>query len=460
MKLFIRLYEFLTFILTPLLLVLLIARLLKNKEDKSRFLEKLGFSDVQRPEGKLIWFHAASVGESISILPLVERMASEGSKILITSVTLTSANLIQKRISNFKGEVIHQFAPLDAMIPVRLFLKKWNPDIAIFVDSELWPVMLNNISCRKILINARISDRSFKRMKLFRAYSRFIMSMIDEIYPQSQTDSMKYEALGAAKIKMIGNLKLAAPSLDFDADELHKLSEKIGKNRLHNKKVIVAASTHAGEEEQILEVYNNIRSDYSNDIILIIVPRHPARMLEIKYACKQFFNEDNAIKIRSNNQLPDEQTLVYIADTIGELGIFYRLADVVILGGSFVDIGGHNPLEPAKLDNIIIVGNYLSNFGDIYKEMSEQNAVTIVSDLNIAQSEKLGIYKNHSHALYQSSKHTLCVNATANGYNLKDAVIKALSQDSEMLRTKTNALAFANSGDEIISNYVSIIKPS
>jgi 3-deoxy-D-manno-octulosonic-acid transferase len=365
-----KLYAFLVTMLQPFIYLLLNYRRRIGKEHATRFPERLGIATKKRPNGKIIWFHAASVGELNAILPLINHMAKDNHKlnILVTTVTLTSAAIAQK---NLPKNSFHQFVPIDTNKAVKRFLAHWKPDLAIWTESELWPNLIHRTHkvCRLILLNARISDRSYSKWLKYRFFAQRILAEFDLILPQENTDLERLKSLGAKNIQYIGNLKYDAPALAFDKSELAKLKAQIGK-----RPVFVAASTHSGEEVEIIKCHKILQEKHPN-LLTIIVPRHSKRSAEIAEGLSTI-----NFATRSINEKITAKTAIYLADTMGELGLFYSLADVSFVGGSLMDVGGHNPLEPARFKNAIISGAHIFNFTTIYNEMQQAKAILIAND--------------------------------------------------------------------------------
>lgn len=392
-------YSVLTFLFSPIITLYLRYRLAKGKEDKARFRERLGHPSKKRPAGKLIWIHCASVGESFSVLPLINEIKEN---ILITSGTVTSANILKNRLPD---NVIHQYVPVDRLGGVKRFLNHWKPDLAIWVESELWPHLILNCKCPMILLNGRMSEESYNKWQKMRSFINLLLSRFKIIFPQSKNE--KFRELGAENVKYIGNIKYAAPPLEYDEGELEKLKKEIG-----DRKVFLVVSTHEGEEIFIKLALTAIKKEF-DDILIIIVPRHPERAGEIKkvfpdavlrsqsesvFLSKEEMVEDKdeAQKLARDTSIelstvPDvlkddsEPDNVYIADTMGELGLFYKLCDVALIGGSLVPHGGHNPLEAAKLNCAVIYGEFVDNFKEIYDELGE-SAIQVLDETSLSDT--------------------------------------------------------------------------
>ena len=343
-----------------------------GKEDPARIGERLGRASRPRPAGPLVWLHAASVGESISFLPLVEEIVGRwpGLNQLVTTGTATSARLMADRLP---PGVIHQFAPVDRPGWVRGFLDHWRPDLAIRIESELWPATVDEVNARSIpalLINGRMSRRSFRNWRRLPGLARRLLRTFSLCLAQTEDDAGRFRALGAREVRCLGNLKLAAPELPFDPDALETL-----KARCAERPVWVGASTHDGEETRLAAAHTAIRNRLPR-ALLILVPRHPERGPEIAAALR---SEGRAVALRSANEAPDGE--IYVADGLGELGTIYRLAAVGLIGGSLVPHGGQNLLEPARLDCAILHGPHMANFAEIADEMARSGGAIQVESV-------------------------------------------------------------------------------
>jgi 3-deoxy-D-manno-octulosonic-acid transferase len=345
----------------------------RGKEDALRYDERLGVPSLPRPNSKLVWIHAASVGESASVLPLIEELLSGNAwiHVLVTTGTVTSARLMAERLPR---RAFHQYIPIDKKEYVDEFIEYWQPDLAIWVESEFWPnlvISTKESGCPLILLNGRMSDASLERWLKYKSLGRKIINCFDLVLPQSREDERKLRELGARNIKYIGNLKYGANPLPYDQQDFNSLQKMVG-----NRMLWVAASTHEGEEEKIIAAHKKIK-EKNYTVLTIIVPRHPWRGNEV---C--LLAEDLKVAQRSKDEPILDKTDIYIADSMGELGIFYRLAPVVFVGGSFADRGGHNPIEPAHLDAAILCGPNMQNFAEIVEEFEKAGAIQIVEDEN------------------------------------------------------------------------------
>ena len=355
----------------PLIAVCLAIRKAKGKEDLTRFPERMGYAGKPRPDGRLIWIHGASVGETLSALPLINKLSElyPAVRIMVTSGTLTSADLMAKRLP---ANAFHQFVPVDTPAAVKRFVDYWKPDAALWIESEFWPNLLSEIAAHKIpliLINGRVSDRSFERWRKFPAFCRELQGLFTKSFGQTDEDARRLRVLGAKDAACVGNLKFAAGDLPYDADEFAKLEKQIA-----NRPCWIAASTHEGEEEQLAFVQNALKT---KNALMILAPRHPKRGDEIEKLLKPA-GLSVARRSRGEDIAPD--TAVYLADTIGEMGLFYRLAQIAFVGGSLVAFGGQNIIEPARLGKAVVCGKYMMNFKEIVAKAVAADALTVVED--------------------------------------------------------------------------------
>jgi len=368
------LYKLLSILFLPLIYLYLLIRIINKKEDRSRFKERLGFSTIKKSSENIIWIHCVSVGESNSAIILIEKILKNNpnSKLLFTSTTVSSASQIQKKFYN-NNKIIHQFLPIDDIFSINRFLKYWQPQLAIFIESEIWPNLIHQCSKHNIelaLINARISDKSYKRWLILHKLGFNILKNFQICFAQSKTDQQKLIKLGVKNTEFAGNLKSCAKKLDFDEIELKSLKKQIGTRRFW-----LAASTHKGEEKIIIKIHQKLQKKYP-DLLTIIAPRHPNRLEEIT----KDVPKNIKIKIRSKKEDIKKNTNIYIADTLGEMGLFYKLSNISFIGGSLIkDIGGHNPFEALKLDSVVITGKYFANFDEIYQELQNNKIIFIAS---------------------------------------------------------------------------------
>jgi 3-deoxy-D-manno-octulosonic-acid transferase len=342
---------------TPIASQLLLRRQKRGKEHPERLKERLGRASVPRPKGPLVWVHGASVGEMLAAISLIERLRARDFAVLVTSGTVTSAALAEQRLPS---GVLHQFVPLDAPRFVRRFLDHWRPGLALFVESDLWPNLICSCAKRRIpmiIINGRLSERSFSRWRRVPGVIAALLNRFDLCLAQSAIDAERYAKLGAPRVSATGNLKLDVPALPADEAALRRLRDIVGK-----RPVMLAASTHADEETVIIGAHRRLRAKFPT-LLTVIVPRHPPRGESIAESAKA---AGLAVALRSRRAQPMPDIGVYIADTLGELGLMYRLAPIVFMGGSLASHGGQNPIEPIRLGAAIIHGPHVWNFAEIY----------------------------------------------------------------------------------------------
>ena len=365
-------YRALSVILFPFIELYLFYRVYKKKEDKKRLRERFGKPTQERPDGDLTWIHAVSVGETNSALIFVDELLKTNPKttILFTTTTLTSAATLAAKLPDFNGKVIHQFLPIDSLFCVRDFLHSWQPKNVIFFESEIWPNLISEahkLGAKLSLVNARMSEKSIKKWAIAKMFGFNIFENFDMIFAQSQEDQNRLSKLTSKEVFFYGNLKSQAHGLNFNPDELEKLKSQIG-----TRKFWLAASTHKGEEEIIIQTHKELKKTFP-DLLTILIPRHPNRNEEVK----SLFGEIKSAQ-RSKNEPILDSSEIYLADTLGELGTFYNLANFTFLGGSLLPIGGHNPFEPIKLKCAVISGSHTFNFKEIYRILTQQNACIIV----------------------------------------------------------------------------------
>ncbi len=344
--------------------IILLIRILKNKEHKFRFKEKFCYFSKLRGNGKLIWFHGSSVGEILSIIPLVEKLENDKSinKILITSSTLSSSKVLSK----FKlKKTIHQFFPIDSDFLTKKFLNYWKPTLAIFIESEIWPNMLLNIKNKHIpllLLNARITRKSYEKWKKILPFSKIIFSCFNSCYPQNSETQKYLKSLGAKNIKHLGNLKFT----ESKNQKKENLTKNIKKN-FTSRKIWCAASTHNNEERICAIAHMKLKKKYKN-LLTIIIPRHIQRT-------NSLYNEITEmglnVEIHSSKRKIKKDTDIYIVDTYGETKSFFKICNLVFLGGSVINHGGQNPLEAARLGCKILYGPNVQNFKEIYELLNK-----------------------------------------------------------------------------------------
>jgi 3-deoxy-D-manno-octulosonic-acid transferase len=366
-----KLYRLATVLATPFAGAALNWRASKGKEDPARLGERLGRPGRERPEGRLVWLHGASLGETLSLLPLIERFIQRGAEVLVTSGTVSSARVLAARLP---AGAFHQYAPLDAPKFIGRFLDHWRPDIAIFAESELWPNMVAAVRARGtplVLANARISRKSAERWSSLPGAARAVFGAIDLCLAQDSDNAARFLALGAPCVRIAGNLKFDVPPPPVDAARLAEFNGAVGARPLW-----AAVSTHEGEEEIILDAHAELAKQ-APGLLTIIVPRHRERGAQIvELARARGFTA--ALRTQDGEPRPDVD--VYVADTVGELGLFFRSAGVVFMGKSLVPGGGQNPIEPAKLGCAVLYGPNIENFSEAYGELAAAKAAARVTD--------------------------------------------------------------------------------
>ena len=376
-------YGFLVYVAIILSPLIIVYRILNKKENPKRFLEKFSINMKDRGRGKLIWFHCSSVGEFLSVIPLIlelEKMKNI-KKILVTTSTLSSSKIFEKY--KFK-KTSHQFYPLDNIYIVKNFLNYWKPSTAIFAESEIWPTMISELKRREIkivLINARMSEKSFKRWFALKYFGKDILLKFNYIFPQNKETFLYFKKLGVKKLKFLGNLKFAS----FDNDEVKEVNKRYFKNR----KILCSASTHDNEEE----IFANLHIKYKKKIpnlITIIIPRHIERTSEIS----RMLEKKNLKFVRHTEKKSNLKDCdIYIVDSYGISKSFYKISDIVFLGGSLVSRGGQNPLEALRFGCNIIHGNYTFNFKDVYKMLEKERLSLKVSGSKDLEKKALLLFK-------------------------------------------------------------------
>jgi 3-deoxy-D-manno-octulosonic-acid transferase len=371
------LYRLATWMLGPVAPLVLARRAARGKEDRARLGERWGRPGLARPTGRLIWLHAASVGESLSLLPIIDRLLIRlpAVEILVTTGTVTSARLLVERLSS--SRVRHQFLPLDHPVAIARFLRHWRPDLALWVESEFWPNLLFETRRRGIpmgLLNARISAGSFRGWQRAPGLIKALLACFDLVLAQDAVQADRLRVLGASAADTIGDLKAAASTPVAPATELAQLRALIG-----NRPAWLAASTHEGEEALVADVHRLLAERFPT-LLTLLAPRHPARAAVI---APSLAATGRQVTCRSSGRMPDAQTEIYLIDTLGELGLFYRLAPIVLVAGSLGapgTIGGHNPLEAAQLGCAVIFGPDTSNCAASAAALEQAGAARRLTD--------------------------------------------------------------------------------
>lgn len=366
---FINIYNTLVTVLYPLAIKRYVNKRKQNgKEDINRFNEREGKPKLPRPAGKLFWLHGASVGESVSMLPLINKILDTypDAHVMVTTGTVTSADVMQKRLPE---RAFHQFIPIDNPTFTNRFVKYWHPDVALWFESEFWPAVLSSISKRNIpliLINGRISNKTFKRWQQFDFICKELLDCFTMCLGQSEEDAYRLRTLGAKDAICLGNIKYAGLPLPIDEEVKKDLQKKIGSRR-----VWLISSTHDDEEIRIAKAHKRLKEKYP-DLLMIVAPRHPNRGAEIAELIDKI-NLKTAL--RSKGESITDDVDVYIADTIGEMGLWYDLCKIVFVGGSFVPHGGQNFIEPSRMRDAVIVGPHMHNFTEAMTRARKADAI-------------------------------------------------------------------------------------
>jgi len=379
-------YRALTSLAVPFAPLILAWRTRRGKEEPDRRSERYGRASAPRPKGFLAWFHASSVGEANAALPVIETIAAERPEVrmLLTTATVTSAQLARSRLPR---NVLHQYVPLDNKSYVQRFLHHWRPDLAVLVESEIWPNLVLETKGEGIpllLINGRMSSSSFKRWRRRPGLSRPLFSAFDLVLAQNDSLAERFAQLGVARTLDVGNLKADAPPPPADLPGKRRLAAAIS-----GRIVWLAASTHPGEEELVAEAHKKMKQDQPT-LLTIIVPRHPERGKPIAEA----LGANLRVALRSEGQLPEASTDIYVADTIGELGLFYALSPIAFVGGSLIERGGQNPVEPIKLGAAVLTGPNWQNFRDSYTELLKASGCKEVGNAASLADAALGLLKD------------------------------------------------------------------
>lgn len=348
----------------------LTVRAAKGKEDGSRKLERSGYASANRPQGPLIWFHAASVGETSAVIPLIREIRRRDIHVILTTGTITSAKVAHERLG---AEVIHQYVPLDLKPAIRRFLDYWQPDCAIFAESEIWPTTIMELGRRRIpqiLVNARMSDRSYARWSKHPSLAEALFENLALVVAQSDLDAERFRDLGAVQVIKSGNLKVDTDAPSYDAPTLASYMKQIG-----GRKTWAAVSTFEGEEGAAASVHNMLKEH--NGQLTIIVPRHPERCDAIE---AMLVEQGLKVARRTRNDILSSDVDVFLGDTIGEMGLYLRMTEVAFMGKSLFNEGGQNPLEPAMLGCAILTGGHVQNFRDAYQVLARRGSARMVRD--------------------------------------------------------------------------------
>ncbi|WP_295814808.1 lipid IV(A) 3-deoxy-D-manno-octulosonic acid transferase [uncultured Nitratireductor sp.] len=343
----------------------------KGKEDRARRHERYGRAGHPRPDGPLIWMHAASVGETMAVIGLIEHLLGYGINIVLTTGTVTSAQVADERLGE---SVIHQYVPLDLKPAVSRFLNHWQPDLAIMAESEIWPMTILELGARRVpqvLVNGRLSDRSFARWKKRAYLAEALFENLAHVVAQSEVDGERFRTLGARPVTVSGNLKVDTHAPPVEREALATLEEQIGE-----RETWAAVSTHQGEEAIAADVHEKLKARHP-DLLTIIVPRHPERADGLE---EEFTERGLKVARRSRNDTVLQETDVLLGDTIGEMGLYLRLTEVAFVGRSLVLEGGQNPIEPARLGTAVLSGCNVQNFRDAYRRLIDAGGARLVRD--------------------------------------------------------------------------------
>ncbi|CAM5641483.1 3-deoxy-D-manno-octulosonic acid transferase [Mycolicibacterium aubagnense] len=346
-------------------------RVSKGKEDRARSRERYGVASQERPDGPLIWVHAASVGETNAVVPLVRSILDYGVTVVLTTGTVTSAKLVAERLGD---RVIHQYVPLDLRPAVSRFLNHWHPDLVIIAESEIWPNTILELGARsvpQVLVNGRLSDRSFASWKKRSNIAEALFENLAHVVAQSEVDGERFRALGARPVTVSGNLKVDTPPPPVNAGELALLSRQI-----NGRPTWAAISTHDGEEIIAAEVHKTLASRHPG-LLTIVVPRHPDRAEAL---FETFVGMGLAVARRSLDDQITPDVDILLGDTIGEMGLYLRLTEIAFVGRSLTSEGGQNPLEPAMLETAVLAGRNVQNFRDSYQKLLDAGAAKLVRD--------------------------------------------------------------------------------
>ena len=375
-------YKFLTYLLYPFANIYLLLRKLNKKEHLTRYKEKLSSINVNRGKGFLVWFHVASVGEGLSILPLIENIEKEEkvNKILITTITLSAAEVLQKKLLKNK-KTIHQFLPLDVPLFVKKFLDHWSPNLSIFVDSEIWPNLIFQIKKKNIpliLVNARITKKTYRKWKMLKGFSNSLFKCFDLCFVANGETEVHLKDLGSKNIKNYGNLKFANTE-----HNLNNFLDENYLNKIKDRKIWCGASTHSSEEIICAKAHKVIRKNHES-LLTIIIPRHIHRVKKIKSDLEKM---NLKICLYSDFNKINDNIDILLVDAYGETSKFFQIAKNVFLGGSLIKHGGQNPIEPSRLGCKIFHGPNVENFLEIYEYLKSLKIANLIHDSeDLAQS--------------------------------------------------------------------------
>ena len=354
----------------PAISALISVRAARGKEERARKSERYGYPSAPRPEGPLVWIHAASVGETNAVVPLIREIGRRGITVLLTTGTVTSAGIARARLGQ---EIVHQYVPLDLKPVLDRFLDYWQPDLALFAESEIWPatiMALGNRHIPQILVNARMSDRSFKRWASVTAISSALFENLALVIAQSDLDANRYQELGALPVLVSGNLKAESGLEDADPETLETLRRNIG-----TRPTWAAISTFDGEELAAAFVHRTLKSRL--DLLTLVVPRHPERADTIEAALVE---QGLKVARKSRQDTVTPETDIFLGDSIGEMSLYLQLTEIAFVGRSLKAEGGQNPLEPAMMGCAVLSGGHVGNFRESYQMLARNGSARMVRD--------------------------------------------------------------------------------
>ncbi|MFD1199858.1 lipid IV(A) 3-deoxy-D-manno-octulosonic acid transferase [Brucella gallinifaecis] len=360
----------------------------RGKEERARRAERYGKTAIARPQGPVIWAHAASVGESVAMAPLIESIAANGIHIVMTTGTVTSAKLVADQLGN---QVIHQYAPLDLQPAVNNFLDHWKPDLVIGCESEIWPTTVLSLGARhipQVLVNGRLSDRSFAAWQKRPELAEALFENFAHVIAQSELDGERFRTLGARPVSVSGNLKVDTAPAPADPHALSLLQHQIA-----GRRTWAAISTHDGEEEIAAEVHQMLKVRYPR-LVTIIVPRHPNRAEAIETMLGE---KGLKVALRSRGDAIEADTDILLGDTIGEMGLYLQLTEVAFIGNSLTKEGGHNPLEPAMMGTAVLTGKNVQNFRESFQRLIKNGGARVVKDRNMLAGAINFLFNNPEH---------------------------------------------------------------
>ncbi len=386
----ILIYKFFCFSFFPLILTYYKIRKLKGKEDSFRFRERQGLPSIERPDGKLVWVHCASVGEVLSALPIVNSLKRKtDANFLITTGTVTSYQIVKNSILD---QTYHQYMPIDLDRYNKRFLEFWKPDLVLWFESELWPnilLLLQDMNIKHLIINARMSEKSFKKWKYLPATAKKILSGFDLCVAQSKADLLRFKFFDVKNVIELGNIKYFSPRLDVNEESLNIFSKYF-----NGKTVWLAASTHEGEESIVAELHVNLSKKIPN-LLTVIAPRHPNRRKSIEWMLK---NKKLKFASRSKDNFINSEIDIFLADSIGEMGLWYSLCKVVLLGKSIIGEGGQNPIEPSLFGCAVVCGEKIENFSEVVNDLTVVEGIIQTSSIDDIQDKLFMLLKNVKYA--------------------------------------------------------------